>query len=184
MAAYTVQQCLQQALNTAGRLPAHVSVPRQPTPPHPPPCSQYVLVYPAAPMVNTYYETAPNCKEAVRALLNGTIVHYTGALVRGNPWLGCRPEKYAKVVLEVSCALQPSLTAWLRNTYCSGTVASACLPTWADHALALRKAGLHAWACMHSATPALHAQRAPDLAGDEAPQTTRAVCLAPQSCSV
>ena len=73
-----------------------------------PPCPQYVLVYPAVPMVNTYYETTPSCKVAARALLGGTIVHYTGALVRGNPWLGCRPEKYAKVVLEVSCPLQPS----------------------------------------------------------------------------
>lgn len=65
------------------------------------PCPQYTLVYPATPVANTYYETVPNCRKAVRALLGGTIVHYTGALVRGNPWLGCAQKKYAKVVLEV-----------------------------------------------------------------------------------
>lgn len=65
------------------------------------PCPQYTLVYPATPVANTYYETVPNCRKAVRALLGGTIVHYTGALVRGNPWLGCSQKKYAKVVLEV-----------------------------------------------------------------------------------
>lgn len=62
-------------------------------------------MYPAAQVANTYYKTVPNCKVAVRALLGGTLVHYTGALVTGNPWLGCQQKKYAKVVLEV----RPSL---------------------------------------------------------------------------
>lgn len=50
-----------------------------------------------------YYGNTPNCllPGPYRALPAGTMVHYTGAMVTGNPRLGCQARRYAQIVMEV-----------------------------------------------------------------------------------
>lgn len=62
--------------------------------------AQVTMVYQTVAAVS-YYGTTPNCTLAYRALPAATLVHFTGALVTGNPHLGCESKRYAEVVVEL-----------------------------------------------------------------------------------
>lgn len=89
---------------------------------------RFAAAFPSTSAIHSYYGQLPNCKEADRGLLGGTVLHYTGARMRGNPKLGCQPTKmYAQVLLEVGrllallCCFLPLQGAPLR-------VPGACTP--------------------------------------------------------
>ena len=48
----------------------------------------------------SYYGVVPNCKKPYRSLLAGAVVHFTGALLAGNPRLGCATQQYSEIVME------------------------------------------------------------------------------------